>query len=209
MQSNCITSCCIGKPTRSRSSFSAEQGVIQQPEISMTEEYLYHFKKTRKKRANLFIRMGVGCLVYIAILYLVGNFTDVPKNIHSIILIVLSLSSALLFYIAWWHIKNPATYEAYITNKTLSVSYPENESWTFKVPIEDIEKIEQRQNHSSGGKTILKVGIVMKNSDFHEIVMDYGNSVNKMFKILNSINPEITFPKNVKTGYYLFGNKVK
>jgi hypothetical protein len=90
-----------------------------------------------------------------------------------------------------------------------SVSYPEVELWSFKVNIEDINKIEQRQNHSSGGKSILNVGVVMNNSDFHKISMNYGNSVNKMFKILKSIKPEITFPKTVKTSYYLFGKKIR
>jgi hypothetical protein len=177
----------------------------------MTEEYLYHFKKTRKKESKLFIRMGVASLGYIVVLYLVEHYSDfvIPEDVHNIILIVFSLASVILFYIGWWHIKNPATYEAYITSKVFSVSYPEVELWSFKVNIEDINKIEQRQNHSSGGKSILNVGVVMNNSDFHKISMNYGNSVNKMFKILKSIKPEITFPKTVKTSYYLFGKKIR
>lgn len=54
-----------------------------------------------------------------------------------------------------------------------------------------------------------KVGLVMKNSDFHEITMNYGNSADEMFKVLKSINPSITFPKSIKTGYYLLGQKIK
>ncbi len=162
----------------------------------MTEEYLYHFKKTRKQRSKLFIRMGVVSLGYIAVLYLVEHYYDfvIPKDVHNIILIAFSLTSIILFYFAWWLIKNPATYEAYITSKEFSVSYSEVQSWSFKVKIEDIERIEQRQNHSSGGKSILNVGVVMKNAEFHEISMNYGNSVNKIFKVLRQLainNPPV------------------
>ena len=177
----------------------------------MTEEYLYHFKKTRKQRSKLFIRMGVVSLGYIAVLYLVEHYSDfvIPEDVHNIILIAFSTASIILFGFAWWLIKNPATYEAYITNKEFSVSYPEVESWSFKVKIEDIDKIEQNQTHSSGGKSILNIGVRMKNSDFHKISMNYGNSVNKMFEVLKSVNPSITFPKTVKTSYYWFGKRVK
>ena len=177
----------------------------------MPEKYLYYFKKTRKQRSSLLIRMGVVSLGYIAALYLVEQYTDfnIPEDVHRIMVVVFSLVAIILFYIAWWHIKSPATYEAYITSKEFSVSYPEAMRWSFKVYIEDIQRIEHRQSRSSGGKSIVSTGVLMKNEDFHEISMNYGNSVNKMFKVLKSINPGITFPKIVKKNYYLFGKKIK
>lgn len=41
----------------------------------------------------------------------------------------------------------------------------------------------------------------MKNNDFYEISMNYGNNVNKMYKVLESINPSITFSKVVNTKF--------
>ncbi len=177
----------------------------------MSEEYLYHFKKTRKQRATLFFRMGLVSLGYLAVVYLIENYTDVaiPENLHNIMLIAFTLTAVILFYIAWWHIKNPAAYEAIITSRELSINYPESMAWSFKVKIEDIEKIEHRQTVSSGGKSIVRTGVVMKNADFHKISMNYGNSVNKMFKVLKSVNPEITFPKIINKSFYLFGKKIK
>lgn len=170
----------------------------------MPKKHLYYYKKTRKQRSKLFIRMGVVSLGYIASLYLVEYFSAivVPESIHDIILVSFSLLSIILFSIALWHRKNPATYEASITDNELSINYPETPAWSFKVKIQDIEKIEHRKNHSSGGESRLRVGLVMKNSDFHEIVMNYGNSINKMFKVLKTINPNITFSKSVKTSYF-------
>ncbi|WP_019529378.1 hypothetical protein [Dasania marina] len=69
----------------------------------MPEEYLYYFKKTRKQRSALFIRMGVAALGYIAALYWVEYYTDftVPEDFHTIAVIAFSLASLILFYIAW------------------------------------------------------------------------------------------------------------
>ncbi|MCW8933451.1 MAG: hypothetical protein OQK98_01885 [Gammaproteobacteria bacterium] len=177
----------------------------------MPEEHLYYFKKTRKQRSSLFIRMGLAFLGYITALYLVEHYTvfNVPEDVHYIMVSVFSLAAIILFYIAWWHIKNPATYEAYITSKEFSVSYPESMKWSFKVNIHDIIRVEHRQSLSSGGKSIVDTGVLMKNDDFHEISMNYGNSVNKMFKVLKTINPDISFPKIIKKSYYLFGRKIK
>ncbi|WP_019529379.1 hypothetical protein [Dasania marina] len=73
--------------------------------------------------------------------------------------------------------------------------------------VADIKRIEHRQTHASGGKSIVRTGALMKNRDFHQISMNYGNNVNEMFKVLQSINPEITFPKTIKTTFHLFGKK--
>ncbi|WP_339673511.1 hypothetical protein [Dasania marina] len=145
----------------------------------------------------------MAALGYIAALYWVEYYTDftVPEDFHTIAVIAFSLASLILFYIAWWHIKHPATYEAYITSKELSVSYPESLSWSFKVNVADIKRIEHRQTHASGGKSIVRTGALMKNRDFHQISMNYGNNVNEMFKALQSINPEITFSKTIKTNF--------
>lgn len=164
----------------------------------MTEEYLYHYKKTRKQRSVLFIRMSMVFLGYIAALYLVENYTDlsISENTRNIMIISCALTALILFAIAWWHIANPATYEAYVTCEEFSVCYPEAESLSFRVKIDDMVEVERRINHSSGGKSISRIGVRMKNSDYHEISRNYGTTINKMSEILVSINPEITFSKN-------------
>lgn len=177
----------------------------------MQEEYLYHYKKTRKQRSLLFIRMGALSLFYIVALFLVEAYTQIqiPDTTHNVMVASFSIAAAVLFYIGWWHIKNPATYEAYITAQVLSVDYPGSDSWSFRVRICDIAKIEHRQSHSSGGKSIVDTGVVMKNGDFHKISMNYGNNINTMFKALKSINPDMEFPKTINTRYFLFGRQIK
>ena len=177
----------------------------------MSEEYLYHFKKTRKQRSKLFIRMGVVFLLYIAVLFLCEHYTSfkISAENRNIAVGSFSLAALILFYVAWWHIKNPATYEAYITKDKFSIVYPGSEIWSFDVNVDEIVKIEHRQSHSSGGKSIVKTGVVMENESFHEICMNYGNNVNEMFKVLKSINPKITFPKTINKSFYLFGEKLK
>lgn len=167
----------------------------------MTEYYSYI--KSRKQRSKLFIRMAVAALFYILILYLVESFTTIiiTNDVHNIILGVLISSTIILLYIAWWHIKNPATYKATITSKEFSIAYPEVATWSFCVNIVDIIKIENRQTHSSGGKSIMDTGVLMRNGDFHKISINYGNDINQMFKALKTINPSITFPKVVKSNY--------
>jgi hypothetical protein len=151
--------------------------------------------------------MGVFSLMYIPALYLVESYTNIhiPAQTHDIFVTALSIAASILFYIAWWHLKNPAVYEAYISKDEFSVVYPGSKMWSFKVQVKDIEKIEHRQSHGGGGKSIVDTGLVMKDGQFHKISMNYGNNVNKMHKVLKSINPEIEFPYTIKTSYHLFG----
>ena len=160
---------------------------------------LYHYRMDRKKRSTLFVRMALACLAYVAGLYAYELFSGkiVAENFRSIYIYSLSLTSLVLFYIAWWHLKNPATYEAIITEHRFIVRYPESSQWSFDVRISDIEKFEHRQLHSSAGKGLAECGIVMKNGEFHEIVMNYGNRVNKMHAAIKKIDPDIAFSKKV------------
>jgi len=153
--------------------------------------------------------MGVASLFYIAILYAAELYTEIyiSNVVHNIIAGGLTFTATVFFYTAWWHIRNAATYEAIITTKEFSVSYPEVSSLSFCVNIIDINKIENRQSHSHAGKSILDTELVMNNGDFHKISMNYGNNIHEMFEVLESVNPNISFPNTVKTDYRLFGNK--
>ena len=106
----------------------------------------------------------------------------------------------MLFYIAWWHLKNPATYEATITQQRFILRYPDFSQWSFDVSISDIERFEYRQLHSRTDQGIAVCGIVMKSGEFHEIVMNYGSNVNKMHAAIRGINPHVTFLKKVNKG---------
>ena len=177
----------------------------------MKKKYLYKYIKTRKQRSKLFIRMGLGSLFYIVILHLVKSFSEIniTSSTYNIIVGVLTLSALVLFYIAWWHIKNPANYSATITSKELSISYEEVPTLSFCINIADIERIENRNVSSGGGQLMVNTGVLMSNGDFHVISMNYGNNIDNMFKVLKSINPSITFSKSVKTDFYLFNKKIK
>ncbi len=165
----------------------------------MDNGYLYHYKINRKQRSKTFIRIGLACLLYIGALFIYEIYSGdrVPENLRSICIYAFSFSAAAMFYIAWWHIKNPATYEAYITSQKFVVDYPDSPIWSFNVNISDIEKFEHRQTLSHAGRGIVESGIVMKNGEFHEIVMNYGNNINKMHAALKDVNRNITFSKRV------------
>ncbi len=153
----------------------------------------------RKKRSTLFVRMGLACLAYIAGLYVYEIYSGqvVSENFRSIYIYSFSFCSLVLFYIARWHLKNPATYEATITPQRFVVRYPDSSQWSFDVSISDIVRFEYRRLHSHTGRGIAECGIVMKSGEFHEIVMNYGNSVNKMHAAIKGVNPGVTFFKKV------------
>ncbi|WP_036192131.1 hypothetical protein [Marinobacterium lacunae] len=165
----------------------------------MDSEIIYHFKKNRKQLSLTYIRMGIACWVYMAGLYGYEYFfeTTVSQKFQLYWNIVFFIASVVLFYVAWWHRTHPATFEAKITKDRFMVSYPEVPEWSFDVKIADIKRFEKRNTLSHAGKGIIKHGILLKDGTFHHISMNYGNSINKMHKVIQSIAPEITFPKKV------------
>ncbi|SFI43667.1 hypothetical protein SAMN05216206_2252 [Pseudomonas guineae] len=48
----------------------------------------------------------------------------------------------------------------------------------------------------------------MKNGGFHKISMNYGVSVNRIFKTLRSIKPTMTFSNTANISYHLSGKKI-
>ena len=172
----------------------------------MEDGYLYHYKINRRQRSKIFIRVGLACLFYIGALYVYEFYSGnmVPENLRSICIYAFSFCAAVMFYTAWWHIKNPATYKAFITSQEFVVDYPGSSIWSFNVNISDIEKFEHRQTLSHAGRGIVESGIVLKNGEFHEIVMNYGNNINKMLAALKDVNPSITFSKRVKQKFQLW-----
>lgn len=164
----------------------------------MGKEYIYHYKKSRKQHAKLFVRIGVASLFYIMVLYFVKMYLKiaVPNDIHLIFVASLSIAAVILFLIAWWHIKNPAIYEAWITHKQFSIVYPNVPDWSFTVNTDDIVRFENRQRSSS-----VDMGILMINGNFHKISMNCGNDINKMYKALKTVRPDIEFSKSVRTTF--------
>lgn len=170
----------------------------------MPSDVIYHYKKDRKKQSLLYIRMAVACLLYIAGLYgyewLMDDLVSTEFKLQWILIFL--LASLVLFAVAWWHRRNPATYEATITRERFVVDYPSYPDWSFDISIADIERFEYRQSIGQAGRGVLQHGVLLKNGDFHHISMNYGNSLNKMYKAIQSINPEITFPSKTKLNTY-------
>ena len=162
-------------------------------------ETIYYYKRDRKQRSRIFINMGVACLVYIAGLYGYEFYSErlVSEQIRTIYISVFSISSAILFYIAMWHRKHPAVYEAYITTERFVVSYPESSKWSFDIRIADIKRFEHRNTLSAAGSGIGQSGVLLNNGKFHEISMNYGNNIKEMYQAIKTINPQITFPHTV------------
>lgn len=165
----------------------------------MTSEPIYYYKKSRRQRARLLIRMGLFCWIYVAALFCYEGFTqkNVPEDTRMALLIAFPVASAVLFLIAWWLIMHPADYVATITREKFVVSYPDSESWSFSVNTADIKQFENRQELSHAGSGIMQHGILLKDGRFFHISMNYGNSIWDMYKAVKSVNPEVTFPSKV------------
>lgn len=150
----------------------------------------------------LYIRLGIGLIVYVIILLYIENYTkiNVPKDMSDILLIAFPIISIILFLIALWHFKNPAIYEAIVTQEYFSVVYPGSKQSSFKLKVADIDKLEHRGSHGGGGRYI-ELGVVMKNDDFHHLSVNYGNNANNIYKALIKVNPKITFPKRANIKY--------
>ncbi len=160
---------------------------------------VYHYKKNRKQQSLTYIRMGIACWVYIAGLYGYEFYFDetVETQFRLIWVAVFSIASAILFYIAWWHRIHPATYEAIITRERFIIDYPGSSEWSFDIKISDIKRFEHRNTLSHAGRGIGQHGVLLKDGTFHDICMNYGSSINKMYKAIHTIDPNITFPKKV------------
>lgn len=165
----------------------------------MTEQILYQYIKTRAERSKLFICMGLFCWVYVAILLLYEKYGSkpVPHDLRLAMLIVFPVASVILFLIALWHRRNPATYRAIITPERFTVEYPGADAWSFSVRVADIKRFENRQTLGHAGKGIVQHGLLMEDGSFHHITMNYGNSIRDMYKAVASVKPEVTFPYKV------------
>ena len=163
------------------------------------QELIYHYKKNRKQRSWLFINMGLACLFYIIVILTYDKFSsrELPESLLPISIIGFSIASGILFYIAWWHRTHPATYEATIDHDRFIISYPGSNQWSFDVKIADIKRFESRNTLSHAGEGIGQTGILLHDGTFHEISMNYGNSLNDIYKAIKSINPNVEFPTKV------------
>ncbi|RHW75513.1 hypothetical protein [Colwellia sp. RSH04] len=160
----------------------------------MKTDVVYYYKKDRKQQSKIFINMGVACIAYIAGLYGYEDFFNktVAEDFKFYYILIFTISSVILFYIAWWHRVHPGTYEALITKDRFIVRYPESEMWSFEVKVSDIERFEHRNTLSHAGKGIAKSGVLLKDGSFHEVCMNYGGNINKMYSAVKTIKNEVT-----------------
>jgi len=175
----------------------------------MHSKPIYHYTKTRKQTSLTYIRMGIACWFYIAGLFAYETLFNktVAHDFKSYWIIGFSTASLLLFYIAWWHRKNPATYEATITKERFIVNYPFYQDWSFDISIADIKCFEYRRTLGHAGSGRLEHGILMKDGSFHYLSKNYGNNLKHMFEAVKSINPEVTFPSKVNIQTFGFLGK--
>lgn len=143
--------------------------------------------------------MALLCLVYIASIYGYEYWSgkNVPENFRSICIIAFSVSSIILFYVTWWLRTHSATYEAIITTEKFIINYPGSSQWSFDIKVKDIKRFEHRNTLSHAGSGIAKSGVLLNDGRFHEICMNYGNNINKMYKAIKSINSNVVFPKRL------------
>jgi len=175
----------------------------------MQDNTIYHYKKNRKQQSLLFIRMGIACWFYIAGLFAFEYFSKNPisSDLKTYWTLGFGLISFVLFYVAWWHRKNPATYEATITTERFIVDYPFSPKWSFDIKISDINRFEYRQTLGHAGSGSVQRGVLLKDGQFHYVSMNYGNSLSDMFKAIKQVNPQVVFPSKVNKKVFGFINK--
>ena len=69
--------------------------------------------------------------------------------------------------------------------------YPDQESWTYTVPLQDIEAIADRIKTNHAGKGPNGWFLITKGGEYFHITMNYSNPVNKIKQVLTELNPEI------------------
>jgi hypothetical protein len=163
----------------------------------MTERVLYHHRKTRAQRSWIFFNMAVCCWLYIGGIFAYQHFGErpLPEDFIQVGVPAFVLASLVLLGVFMWLRKHPAVYEAIVTQERFSVHYPGSRQWSFDVAIEDIRRFEHCNTLSHAGKGIGQTGVLMKDGTFHQISMNYGNSVNDMFRAVKQANPDVTYPK--------------
>lgn len=163
------------------------------------KDVIYEFVKTRQQRSRLFINMAIMCLVYIAGLALYENLgsVEITRSFRLIAYWAFSVASLVLFYIAYWHRKHPATYRAVVTKERLIVEYPQSEQWSFNIAIDEIERFESRQSLSHAGSGVMHTGVLLTDGSFYSIPLNYGLELGKLHKAIKTIRPEVDFPTKV------------
>jgi hypothetical protein len=166
------------------------------PNLIKTEP-IYHFKKTRAQRSIVFFSMSASCALYAAGLFVFESVTGehISSDFKFQWVLGCTLIGLILSAVGVWHMRNPATYEAKVTDKQFSISYPFSESLSFCVLLDDIVRFEYRQSVGHAGSGIPRHGIFMRSGQFHDISMNYGNNINDMHKAVTSIKPNIPFYK--------------
>ncbi|WP_462159115.1 hypothetical protein [Pseudoalteromonas sp. GB56] len=162
---------------------------------------VYYYGKTRAQRALKFIAMATVSLLYIVILFGYEHYTgeQLPQDFRSECIWAFCISALVFFFVALWHIKHPAKFEAILTPQRLIVRYPSQDTWSFNVAVADIKRFEHRQSLSHAGKSIGQQGIVLIDGTFHHISMNYDLNINELFKHVRKIKADITYPKKVNT----------
>lgn len=166
----------------------------------MAGRVLYQFSKSRKQRSKLFFRMALFCWVYVLAFLLYEKYgaqTAPDESIYLVVMTAFPLASMILLLIGRWHLRNPATYRAIITEEQFVVEYPGSGQWSFCVDVRDIKRFENRQTLSHAGRGIPQHGILMNDGSFHHITMNYGNNIREMYKAVKQVNPGVTFPSRV------------
>lgn len=163
----------------------------------MGYRFVYHYKKTRAQRSILFFTMALSCAFYAAGLFIFESLSGeiVSAEFKYYWLIGCGVIGFVLAVIGGWHLMNPATYEATITDKQLTISYPFSKSLSFSVPLNEIARFEFRHSVGHAGSGIPRHGIVLHSGEFYDISMNYGNNINEMHKAVASIHPNIPFYK--------------
>ena len=143
--------------------------------------------------------MALMCWFYIAVLYGYEHVqqTRVEEPLRQILLWSFSVSSLILLYVVWWHHRHPATYEAIVITDRMTVKYPDSEMWSFDVAVSDIKRFESRRSLSHAGRGIAQHGVVLNDGRFFHVCLNYGVSLGKLHKAVQSVRPEVSFSKKI------------
>lgn len=160
---------------------------------------VYKYKQTRKQRSRILFNMAAMCWIYVLGYWAYLHFSEEAANdqFHLIVHLAFPIASVILFCIGWWMRSHDATYTAIVTDQAIIVNYPNVPNWSFSIPLTDIKRFESRSSLGPGGQSVTMPGILTTSGIFHEISMNYGNSVIDLFKAVQQVRPDVEFPSRV------------
>lgn len=142
-------------------------------------------------------RVAMVFFANVLVVFLMGKaiayFDDQSSQYNDIIYIVdlaVPFIAVVLVAIGVWLYRRNAAFVVRVSSTRFMMLHPGSASWTWSIPIENIEKIERRTSHHNHGDLYA----IEKSGHKHALCPNYGYSRSKLFEALVRVNPSVQTP---------------